>query len=476
MSTTVPSAPTDSPLESILPPDLAAAIQKRRAESDPAAKADNAPIAPAAPTVPTTTPDVKAAYPPPPPEPTTLQEAGLSEGLVESLLLKALLQRVTATGADLSQQTRLSRPIVGESLSRLRDDLMVTIKGQADGGDYVYQLTEGGHTRARQHAEHANYAEAAPVPLAAYERAIRAQAIGQTRMTIDRLREAFDGLTLGDDMLSLLAQAVSDGRGLFLYGSPGNGKTTIAEHLCGAFGKYLWIPRAVIVGTDLVRVYDETCHRPIETPELQGARYDRRWVLIERPTVVVGGELTLEQLDPSFNPSSGVSEAPVQMKANGGVLVIDDFGRQRVGPTELLNRLIVPLEKQFDYLSLASGCQAKIPFEMLCVLSTNLEPRELVDEAFLRRIPYKVEVADPTVEQFHEVFAFYAKRLGVELAPGVVEALLREHYEPIGRQRRFCHPRDLLRQANNYCTVHGLAPVADARSLGAAVQNYFAGI
>ncbi|QDT67425.1 hypothetical protein MalM25_03230 [Planctomycetes bacterium MalM25] len=465
MSTTAGTVPSDSPLESILPPELAAAIQKRRAETEP----DHPTAAP-------TAPGGESPYPAPPPEPTTLAEAGLGEGLVESLLLKALLQRVTATGAQLADQTRLSRSIVGEALNRLRDDLLLTIKGQASGGDYTYELTENGHTRARQHADHANYADAAPVPLAAYERAICAQAIGQTRMTVDRLREAFGDLTLGDEMLSLLAQAVSDGRGLFLYGSPGNGKTTIAEHLCGAFGKYLWIPRAVAIGSDLVRVYDETCHHPVEAPELKGARYDRRWVLIERPTVVVGGELTLEQLDPNFNPASGVSEAPVQMKANGGVLVIDDFGRQRVGPTELLNRLIVPLEKQFDYLSLASGRQAKIPFEMLCVLSTNLEPRELVDEAFLRRIPYKVEVADPSVDQFHEVFAFYASRLGIELAPGVVDALLKAHYEPTGRALRFCHPRDLLRQANNFCLVHGLQPVADARSLGAAVRNYFAGI
>ncbi|MEN0110645.1 MAG: AAA family ATPase, partial [Planctomycetota bacterium] len=184
----------------------------------------------------------------------------------------------------------------------------------------------------------------------------------------------------------------------------------------------------------------------------------------------------LEQLDPSFHASSGVSEAPVQMKANGGTLVVDDFGRQRVSPTELLNRLIVPLEKRFDFLSLATGRQAQVPFELLFVLSTNLEPRELIDEAFLRRIPYKVEVTDPTLGQFHELFASVAASLGLQMAPGVVDELLAEHYAPHSRPLRFCHPRDLLRQARNHCVVHERPPVADRESLGAAVRNYFAGL
>lgn len=473
MSAATDHAAISSPLGSIVAPDLMEAIARRAAEQNgslPQRKTE------ARENTTETKLTPPADYPPPPPEPTTLAEAGLTEGMVDALVLKALLGRVTASGADLGGVTCLSRALVTSTLTRLRDELLVVIKGQTAGGDYHYQLSEAGHTRARQHAEHASYADAAPVPLAAYERAIRAQAVGQSRVTVEHLRSALAGLTLGDDMLSLLAQAVSDGRGLFLYGAPGNGKTTLAEHLCGALGKRVWIPRAVCVGADILRLYDESCHEPIHAEELQGVRYDRRWVLIKRPTVVVGGELTLEQLDPSFNPASGVSEAPVQMKANGGVLVVDDFGRQRVGATELLNRLIVPLEKQFDYLSLASGRQARIPFELLCVLSTNLEPRELVDEAFLRRIPYKVEVTDPTERQFHELFAYYAQQAAVELQPGAVEALLAEHYAPQQRAMRFCHPRDLLRQVKNYCTVHGLPLVADRTSLGAAVRNYFAGI
>lgn len=470
------SATDASPLASMLSPDLAAAIQQRRTELDPLGTSTppkkTAPATAPRPTVPAG----EAAFPPPPPEPQTLEESGLTEGYIDALLLKCLLSGVNSTGADLARQSCLPPALVRDALARMRDDLLITIKGQAGASDYVYQLSEAGHTRARQHADHANYCDAAPVPLAAYERAIRAQAVGQSRITVQKLRDAFGELTLGDEMLSLLAQAVSDGNGLFLYGSPGNGKTTIAEHLCAAFGKHLWIPRAICVGADVMRLFDESCHEAVDHAALEGVRYDRRWVLIKRPTVVVGGELTLEQLDPSYNPASGVSEAPVQMKANGGVLVIDDFGRQRVSPTELLNRLIVPLEKNHDYLSLASGRQVCVPFEMLCALSTNLEPRELVDEAFLRRIPYKVEVVDPTLEQFHGLFGFYGKRLGIEVPTGAVEWLLAQAFTPHNRPLRFCHPRDLLRQAKNYCVVHDKPVVANAESLGAAVRNYFARI
>lgn len=457
--------------DSILPPELAAILADR-----PTVMSDDLPTATAASAGGPPPAPWPSDLPQPPPEPATLEEAGLTEGMVEALLLKTLLQQSAAPGAKLAQQSCLSRRIVGDALSRFRDDLLVTIKGQADGNDYVFQLTEAGHTRAKQYADHANYADAAPVPLAAYAKAIRRQAVGQTRVGVNELRTAFGDLEIADDMLSLIAQAVSDGRGLFLYGYPGNGKTTIAEHLCGAFGKHLWIPRAVCDGADILRLYDASCHEAIDHPALATARYDRRWILIKRPTVVVGGELTLEQMDPSYHPASGVSEAPVQMKANGGALVIDDFGRQRVSSDELLNRLIVPLEKQYDYLSLASGRQARIPFEMLFVLSTNLEPRELVDEAFLRRIPYKVEVVDPTERQFHQLLTMYAAKLGVQLAPRIGDWLLAEHFHLADRKLRFCHPRDLLRQAKNYCTVHGRPPVADEESLGVAVKNYFAGL
>jgi hypothetical protein len=449
-----------STLDALLSPQVAAALRDRPTVSHEGV----------------TEATLGAAFPGAPPEPASLAEAGLTEGMVDALVLKALLQSATSTGAQLAGRTCLPRRVIGETLARLRDELLVVIKGQADQNDYVFQLSEAGVTRGKQHAAHANYADAAPVPLAAYERAIRRQSSVNVRVTLDALRAELGDLTLGDELVSLVAQALSDGRGLFLFGAPGNGKTTIAERICGVFGKHLWVPRAVSVGSDILRVFDASVHEPIRSPELDAARYDRRWVLIKRPTVVVGGELTLDQLEPSFHPASGISEAPVQMKANGGALVIDDFGRQRASSTEILNRLIVPLEKHFDYLSMASGRQARVPFDLLFVVSTNLEPRALVDEAFLRRIPYKVEARDPSEPQFRSLFAQVAQKLELQLDPQAVDWLLAEHYRPTGRPLRFCHPRDLLRQAKNYCTVHGRPPAADAESLGAAVRNYFAGI
>jgi hypothetical protein len=449
-----------STLDALLSPQVAAALRDR-----PTVAQDGS-----SDTTPT------AAFPGAPPEPTTLAEAGLSEGMVDALVLKVLLQSATATGAQLASRTCLPRRVIGDTLARLRDELLVVIKGQADQSDYIFQLSEAGTARGRQHTSHANYADAAPVPLEAYERAIRRQSSANTRVTLDALRVELGDLTLGDELVSLVAQALSDGRGLFLFGAPGNGKTTIAERICGVFGKHLWVPRTVCAGNDILRVFDPSVHEPIRSPELDAARYARRWVLIKRPTVVVGGELTLDQLEPSFQASSGISEAPVQMKANGGALVIDDFGRQRVSSTEILNRLIVPLEKHYDYLSLASGRQVRTPFDLLFVLSTNLEPRALVDEAFLRRIPYKVEARDPNEQQFRSLFAQVAQKLGLALDPRMVDWLLAEHYQPTGRSMRFCHPRDLLRQAKNYCVVHNRPLSADAESLGAAVRNYFAGI
>lgn len=412
-----------------------------------------------------------------PREPRNLLEAGLAEGDVDALVLKHLLHCGNATGSATASSICLPRSIVGESFERLRTELLLAIKNAAGPGDYLFQLTEAGFARARQHAERCNYVGAAPVPLASYQAATRHQSIQQTKLRLEQLAAAFADLNLQSKVLSRLAQAINDGRGMFLFGSPGNGKTTIAERICDAFGEYLWIPRMIHVGGDLVRLFDPSCHEEVQLPESRASQaYDRRWVLIRRPTVVVGGELTLEQLDASYNRASGISEAPVHMKANGGALVIDDFGRQRVSSTDILNRLIVPLEKHFDYLNLASGRQIQVPFDVLFVLSTNLEPRDLVDEAFLRRIPYKIEVADPTEQEFRKLFAQLAQKAGFSCPPEAIDYLIETHYKRAERPLRFCQPRDLLRQIKNYCEVHQLPPSITKQCLDVAVENYFAAL
>lgn len=431
-------------------------------------------VGPAAEAAPPATPG--PALPPPPPEPASFVAAGVSDGEVEALVLKTLLHRGDSSGSQVASHVCLPRRLVGEVLDRLRDELLVAIKSSAGIHDYLYQLSDAGFQRARRHAEQCNYTGAAPVPLATYVRAIQRQSLQAASLPLAKLTESLGNLTLTPEFISQVAQAINDGRGMFLYGSPGNGKTTLAEQICDAFGQHLWIPRMVGIGGDLLRLFDPSCHEEVAAPQLEGVAYDRRWVLIRRPTVVVGGELTLEQLDARYDQASGISEAPVQMKANGGALLIDDFGRQRVSSAEILNRLIVPLEKQFDFLHLASGRQVQTPFDLLFILSTNLEPRELVDEAFLRRIAYKIEVHNPSEEQFRGLFLSQAEQMGYGLRQETLDGFLQEQYASAGREMRFCHPRDLLRQVKNYCEVHELPREVTPKALAVAVKNYFAGL
>ncbi|MCA9238608.1 MAG: AAA family ATPase [Planctomycetales bacterium] len=415
----------------------------------------------------------KPPAPPAPPEPETLQQAGVSASDVDALILKLLLHHGDCTGAEVSEHVCLGRVLVSEVLSRLREELLVAIKSSSGIHDFIFQLTDAGHARARRYAEQCNFAGAAPVPLAVYEKAIRKQSLQNSSLTVRQLSTALKDLTMREDFVSQIAQAINDGRGMFLFGSPGNGKTTLAERIVDAFGQYIWIPRIVSIGGDLIRLFDPSCHEEVKLPELDGKRYDRRWVLIRRPTVVVGGELTLDQLDVSHQEASGLSEAPVQMKANGGALLIDDFGRQRASSTEILNRLIVPLEKQYDFLNLASGRKVQAPFDLLFILSTNLAPRDLVDEAFLRRIPYKIEVHGPTEDEFRSLVQRLAGEMQYEISPEAIEYLFREHFVNQERPLRFCHPRDLLRQVRNYCEVHSLPRVVNNASWDVAVRNYF---
>jgi predicted ATPase with chaperone activity len=411
-----------------------------------------------------------------PVEPETLADTGLNEHELESLVLKLLLKRGTVTGRVVSDSLHLPRPILQQPLERLRAELMIGIKGSSGLEDYVYQLTEAGFDRARRELQQCSYVGAAPVPMETYLEAVAAQSLQQSQLNVERLRQTFSELRLSSILLSQLGQAINDGRGLFLYGPPGNGKTSLSELVVSAYGEYIWIPRAITIDGELVRLYDPRCHEAVTASQLDSVRFDRRWILIRRPTIVVGGELTMEQLDLQFNPSTGISEAPVQLRANGGALVIDDFGRQRMPTSELLNRLIVPMEKNHDYLNLSSGRQVSVPFDMLLVFSTNLEPSDLVDEAFLRRIPYKIEVNGPTREEFVTLFQELADKADCECESETVEWLLDSHYQAINRPLRFCHPRDLLRQVRNYCEFHKQPVTANRETLDVAVRNYFAGL
>lgn len=411
-----------------------------------------------------------------PPEPASLADTGVPEADIESLVLKVLLQRGTCTGGTIAEVVCLPRSMVGEMIDRLRDELLVTIKSSTGIHDYTYQLSDAGFNRAQQHAARCNFIGAAPVDFDHYIQSVRRQSIESAPFSLGQLRRALSHLVLQPTLVSQIAQALNDGRGLFLYGAPGNGKTSIAERVCHAFGQHVWIPQTITIHGELLRLYDPSCHEAVKSPQLDALKHDRRWVLVRRPTIVVGGELTLDYLETRFNTVAGIAEAPVQLKSNCGALVIDDFGRQRVSSTEILNRLIVPLEKHCDYLYLASGRQIQVPFDQLLVLSTNLEPRELLDEAFLRRIPYKVEVGDPTEAEFRELIERLAGELEFECEPAAIEHLIEQHYRRADRPFRFCHPRDLLRQIKNFCEVHGEPKRLTPDYFDLAVQNYFVGL
>ncbi len=411
-----------------------------------------------------------------PPEPTSLIDSGLQRAELESLVLKILLQRGTCTGSVISEVACLPRTIVGETLDRIRNELLVTIKSSSGIQDYVYQLTDAGFQRAQQYAARCNFVGPAPVVFDDYVASIYRQSLQRAPFSLKNLQRALTSMTLQPSLISQIGQALNDGRGLFLYGAPGNGKTSIAERVCDSFGQCVWIPQIVTIHGELMRIYDPSCHEAVKSPQLDALKYDHRWVLIRRPTIIVGGELTLEYLETRFNTTAGIAEAPVQLKSNCGTLVIDDFGRQRVSSTEILNRLIVPLEKHYDFLYLASGRQIQVPFDELLVLSTNLEPRDLLDEAFLRRIPYKIEIGDPTEVQFRELVNVQATTLGFEIDAAAIEHLIEQHYRRAHRAFRFCHPRDLLRQIKNFCEVHGEPKRLTPDHFDLAVQNYFSGL
>ncbi len=409
-------------------------------------------------------------------EPQSFAETGLEESDLQALILKLLLNRATLTSRALSEQVQLPRPLVAEALELLRAELLISIKGSAGIEDYLYQLTEAGHDRARRLQKQCSYAGVAPVPLESYLDAMQKQSLQHSQLTYEALHNTFNGLRLDSTLISQLGQAINDGRGLFLYGPPGNGKTSISELVVNSFGEFVWIPQTITIDGELIRLYDPRSHKAVEAEELQQIKYDRRWILIHRPTIVVGGELTMEQLDLQFNDMTGICEAPIQLRANCGALVIDDFGRQRMPTSELLNRLIVPMEKHHDYLNLSSGRQVAVPFDMLLVFSTNLEPSDLVDEAFLRRIPYKIEVNSPDETEFASLFIELAKKQGYACDEQAITYLLETHYRKANRPMRYCHPRDLLRQIRNFCEFHARPLEVSRETVDVAVRNYFAGL
>lgn len=403
--------------------------------------------------------------------PKSLSELPVPDDLIEALVLKFVLNRGTATGREIAEQIGLPFRVAGEHLRELKIQQLVGHRKAAGMNDYLFELTADGHERARRHSAITSYFGAVPVTLKEYEKSVEAQSLQTQKPAPEDLEASLSDLTLNPRMMSQIGQAVRAARAMFLFGSPGNGKTSIAQRICAAFGEEIWLPRAIYVDGEIVRVYDPVVHEALPMPS--NNEVDHRWVRIKRPTITAGGELTLENLEMTVVGDSGIVEAPLQLKSNCGVLLIDDFGRQRCSPTDLLNRWIVPLETQVDFLNMPSGKKIRVPFEQMIVFSTNLAPQQLVDEAFLRRIPYKVEAADPDEKEFRRVFHILSEKMGVPFDMEAYKYLVTEHFFNKERGFRYCHVRDLLTQIKTLCDYHGREPVMNKKTIDIAVDNYF---
>jgi hypothetical protein len=417
---------------------------------------------------------------PHPPAPLSLEETGLSLDLLLQLTLKHLHFAGELTGSELARRLGLRFSAIEPAVHALKSQHQITIIGGAMLGpaSYRYRITDSGRTRVTIFLEHNQYVGLAPVPMSSYVAYLREwKEKAPHTATRDRVRGAFGHLVVGQRVLDQLGPAINAGHSLFVYGPPGNGKSVISQAIRNLLDGDIAIPYALEVEGQIVRLFDPVSHDEIPVPESDGladdAAPDRRWMRCRRPLVTVGGELTLDSLELSYNPTSGFYHAPVQAIANGGVLVIDDFGRQQVEPRQFLNRWIVPLESRVDYLALQTGQKFELPFAVLLVFATNLPPSKLVDEAFLRRIHYKVLAESPTVQEFREIFRGYCQRCDVPYHDGLVNDLLEDFYKPRGIALRGCQPRDLIEQALSLAEYLGEPRRLTNELLYAACEGYF---
>jgi predicted ATPase with chaperone activity len=440
-----------------------------------------------------------------PPRPISVTETDLSFGFVADLTLKTIYVRGFMLGRDIADALKLPLAnVMDKVLEYLRHDRLIEVQGAAGVGEasYQYAITNAGQSRARELMDRNQYVGPAPVSLAAYTAVVNAQSLVGQSMAKETLKRALSHLVLGDDIVNELGPVINSGRPLFLYGNTGNGKTSIGLAIGNMLPGAIWIPYAISVEGEIIKVFDAGRHRVLtkktsddrpssrkgllsyltpgktdegeETPALKGdERYDERWLLVQRPLIVGGGELTLKNLDLVFDPEKRYYEAPQQLKANGGMFLLDDLGRQQVSPQAILNRWTVPLEKRVDYMTLAIGYKFQVPFDTFVVFATNLNPKDLADEAFLRRIRNKVHVTDPTWEQFREIFRREAVNRKIPFTEPGFQYLIAEHYRKPKREPRGVHPRDLLDALVDIARSREIPPTLSNELIDLACQSYF---
>lgn len=415
-----------------------------------------------------------------------VEETGLNPRWIQDLILKTLYYKDNLSGFQIADNIRL--PFVGivdGILNGLKRDKLIEVPASAAGfgeGAYQYAITGGGQLRAREAMERSQYVGPAPVPIEVYNDSIRRQSMGRPTVTQRQLRGLLSQLVISDKIFNRVGPAINSGTSMFMYGPPGNGKTTVARSIGGMIlSEDMYIPYALDVDGVVVKLYDSVNHQLAKDEDVDGgtnalragAKRDPRWVKIKRPFIVVGGELTLEGLDLVFDDVNKFYEAPFQVKANGGMFLIDDFGRQQVRPRDLLNRWIVPLENRIDYLTLHTGRKVDVPFDVLVVFSTNLPPKDLVDEAFLRRLRHKVEIGDPSYEEFNEIFKRVCESKGVRYSQQGLAYLLQEWYIKRNRKLRAVHPRDICDQIKDISAYLNVEPAMSKELLEMAAGAYF---